>query len=599
MTPVGKHAPRSPSVKTRHKRRMPFNQAEAILEAFPESIIACDREGKILWINAAARKLFEVPSEVSCRGTDYQQFLKHYTQPDEQKQDISSEQWLMNLVLNKEAASSSPEKALILHLPSGREVAVTLWNVAIGEAQKHLMGNAYTFHDLTYCHQKAIQLQRVHETLLTLNAAISQIPELIDLAWPEETLLLSHPAVFVAQRLVEVIRHVLDCLRVSLLAYRPPARYLYYVAGSGFTPEQEQHFREERGKYLPSEGVDETVIARLPANQEAILASDSLLRRLVCPEGGEPENLLIVPLFLDQQLAGYLAIVKAGGEREYSPEEVELVKAVAAQAVLVMGCLRCLHEQTETETRTLVLHEVQHLSNDFLTLASHELRTPLTGIMGNLQLVQRRLDTLKCQQTDQVSEHITRAQQPLTSASQSAWLLQRMINDLIDDARIQTNQLALSMTPCDLSTLLKEAIAKQQHDRPEHAIILEKIPTEQAVPILADVQRITQVLTTYLTNALRSAPAERPVSVALTVEDTVARVSVHDEGPGIPAEEQAHLWDRFHRGKGSSIQHELDLSFGLGLYLCKSLIELHQGHVGVQSAPGQGSTFWFTLLLAR
>ena len=278
------------------------------------------------------------------------------------------------------------------------------------------------------------------------------------------------------------------------------------------------------------------------------------------------------------------------------------MKAVAAQATLIMETLLCLHAQTETGTKVLVLHEVQRLSNDFLTLASHELRTPLTGIIGNLQLAQHRLETLKRQvaaQTDQVSEHIARAQQPLASAGAAAQLLQRMINNLIDDARIQTNQLALSMNPCDLSTLLKEVVARHQHDMPEHTIMLEGIPTEQAVPIFADVQRITQVLTTYLTNALHSAPTERPVTVELAVEDAVARVSVHDEGPGIPPEEQAHLWDRFHRGKGSSVQHELDLSLGLGLYLCKSLIEKHQGRVGVQSAPDQGTTFWFTLPLAR
>jgi len=177
-------------------------------------------------------------------------------------------------------------------------------------------------------------------------------------------------------------------------------------------------------------------------------------------------------------------------------------------------------------------------------------------------------------------------------------MLQRMINDLIDDARIQTNQLALSLQPSDLLALLKEAVARQQQSAPESMIVLERMTTEDAVPILADAQRITQVLTTYLTNALRSAPGARPVTVELTVEDAVARVAVHDEGPGIPAEEQAHLWDRFYRGKGSAVQHKLDLSLGLGLYLCKALIERHQGSVGVQSAPGQGTTFWFTLPLA-
>ena len=92
------------------------------------------------------------------------------------------------------------------------------------------------------------------------------------------------------------------------------------------------------------------------------------------------------------------------------------------------------------------------------------------------------------------------------------------------------------------------------------------------MPIMADAARITQVFTIYLTNALASSPAEEPVTVQVTVTDLVARVSVHNEGPGIPLEEQQHLWERSYRAKGSAVQQELDLSLGLGLYLCRALI---------------------------
>lgn len=79
----------------------------------------------------------------------------------------------------------------------------------------------------------------------------------------------------------------------------------------------------------------------------------------------------------------------------------------------------------------------------------------------------------------------------------------------------------------------------------------------------------------------------------------IARVSVHDEGPGIAPEEQELLWGRFYRGKGSVVQHELDLSLGLRFYLCQALIEHHHGNTGVQSTPGHGTTFWFTVPMAR
>jgi len=116
--------------------------------------------------------------------------------------------------------------------------------------------------------------------------------------------------------------------------------------------------------------------------------------------------------------------------------------------------------------------------------------------------------------------------------------------------------------------------------------------------ILADAGRIKHALTTYLTNALTSSPPGRPVEVQLRVEEALARVSVHNEGAGIAREELDHLWERFYRAKGSAVQHGLDLSCGLPLYLCWVFMERHEGSVGVQSAPGQGATFWLTLPIA-
>ncbi|EFH89300.1 histidine kinase [Ktedonobacter racemifer DSM 44963] len=297
-----------------------------------------------------------------------------------------------------------------------------------------------------------------------------------------------------------------------------------------------------------------------------------------------------------------MLIAKQRGDSGYSQEEIELVKAVAAQARLIIECLGNLQKQTGRQARELVLHEVDRLNRDFLTLASHELRTPLTGIKGNLQLSQRRLETLKrhlAEQPERASAHLEHAQQSLAQAAQSARLQERMVRDLIDDARIQANQLGLSLKSCDLLALINVAVMKQQASVPEHTIELENLTTEHTMPVLADAGRITQVLTLYLANALNYSPAERPVTVQVRSSDDLVRVSVHDEGAGIPLEEQGRLWDRFYRGKGSAVQHELDLSLGLSFYLSQALIERHHGSVGVESEPGHGATFWFTLPIAR
>jgi signal transduction histidine kinase len=421
------------------------------------------------------------------------------------------------------------------------------------------------------------------------------MPEHLDLVTPAEILLLSPPVIFVAQQLVDVIRQVLQCRRVSLLAHESEG-HEYYVAGSGLTAEQEQYWQKIQGLLLPTEWVDETVLARLSTHQEVILAGNSVnLPLLFCSEV-DVQHHLLVPLLLEQQWVGTLAVVKAGQDSGYTPEEIELVQAVAALTMLVIDGLHWLYEQVEIQAGALMQHEIERLSNDFLTIASHELLTPLTAILGNIQLAQRRLEMVKHQLSKQVSQKIKHVEQPLASASQSAWLQKRIINDMIDYARLETKQYHLLMNLCDLDTLLKEAITSQQRAVPERTIVLSLPSTKQGVPIFANAERITEVFNAYLAHALKDSPMESPVTVQVAVTDAEATVLVHHERPAIPQDVQELLGERFPYARESAMQQ--DLSFGSGFSLCRAFIEAHHGRIGVESDPGHGETFWFTLPLA-
>jgi len=101
----------------------------------------------------------------------------------------------------------------------------------------------------------------------------------------------------------------------------------------------------------------------------------------------------------------------------------------------------------------------------------------------------------------------------------------------------------------------------------------------------------------YLTNALKYSAEDRPVEIGIEMEDWVARVWVRDAGPGIPSEEQDRVWERFHRVPGIEVQSGSGIGLGLGLHISRTIIERHRGHVGVESTPGVGATFWFTLPL--
>ena len=115
--------------------------------------------------------------------------------------------------------------------------------------------------------------------------------------------------------------------------------------------------------------------------------------------------------------------------------------------------------------------------------------------------------------------------------------------------------------------------------------------------MIADAGRIGQVLTNYLTNALKYAPVDRVTCVRLEVTGTDARVSVCDQGPGLTPEQQQRVWERFYQVAAPG-QQGPDRGLGLGLAIAMAIVEQHQGQVGVENAPGRGSTFWFTLPLA-
>jgi signal transduction histidine kinase len=186
------------------------------------------------------------------------------------------------------------------------------------------------------------------------------------------------------------------------------------------------------------------------------------------------------------------------------------------------------------------------------------------------------------------------------SAEQQSRRLNRLVNDLLDVSRAQAGHLELIPGLCDLRTLVHEAIREQQKMLPGRTIELE-MDENTALPLYADADRIVQVISNYLTNALKYSDTDRPVYVCARRQGQEAYLAVRDEGPGLPEEEKERVWTRFHRVPDIEVRssiHASQAGLGLGLYISKTVIEGQQGSVGVQSQPGEGSTFWFKLPLA-
>ncbi len=311
---------------------------------------------------------------------------------------------------------------------------------------------------------------------------------------------------------------------------------------------------------------------------------------------------------LERVLAGEILEAVEGQFFDASGQECSVSVSAAPlrdQRGQIAGAVSIMRDITALRQNEQALREANQQMSDFLSLASHELRTPLTGVIGHLQLAQRRLNRLASSDrrwgtayAEVETGWLAPVVETLRRAEQQARLMNRLVGDLLDASRIQADRLALRPDMCNLATIVEEAVEEQRHAWPNRTIVLS-LPEAPRVPLLADADRIGQVVTNYLTNALKYSSKDQPVEVSVRMEGFQARVLVRDHGPGLPAAEQERVWERFHRAPGIEVQDGSGVGLGLGLHISRTLIERHHGQVGVESLPGQGSTFWFTLPLTR
>lgn len=275
-----------------------------------------------------------------------------------------------------------------------------------------------------------------------------------------------------------------------------------------------------------------------------------------------------------------------------------LLLALARQGV---GLLDFLHLQRERETERANAHtwrETTRQMETFVGVVSHELKTPLSSLQGYIELLASWLHRAQLDQAQAADlvPLVAKARTLVELSEHSLGRLGRLIDDLLDYSRVRHGRLQYRMERRDLATIVSQVVQDQRHLDPERTILLMQ-PEDALVPVWGDADRLGQVVTNLLTNALKYSRADCPVEVAVQREGQLGRVWVRDHGPGIPEREQAHLWERFYRVPGMDVQYGSGVGLGLGLYISKSIVEQHGGDVGVHSTPGAGSTFWFTLPL--
>jgi NtrC-family two-component system sensor histidine kinase KinB len=227
------------------------------------------------------------------------------------------------------------------------------------------------------------------------------------------------------------------------------------------------------------------------------------------------------------------------------------------------------------------LKELDLLKSEFIMTASHELKTPLTSIgMGIDLLIERTADTL----AEDDKELLEAAHEDIES-------LKELVNDLLNLSKIESGTIAMSFEPLDVEDLFQRTAALLTPQAEKKSVALTWHAQERLPRVKADADKILWVLTNMIGNSLRYTQKGGYIKLAALKHGRQVHVSVEDNGSGIPYEYQAKIFDKFVQIKGDKNPG----SSGLGLSICKEIVRAHGGSIWVDSAPGKGSTFTFTL----
>src|SRR6218665_625035 len=359
-------------------------------------------------------------------------------------------------------------------------------------------------------------------------------------------------------------------VRLVEVAHRDPDKREVAASMRGFTLDASQPYlarqtMEGRQPVLVSD-VSSDMLPGMAQNSEHL----QLLRRLA------PRSLMGVPLVVNDQMLGALMFIASASRRPYTPRDLQFAAQLGRLASLALENARLYQSaRRSTEARDVVLG-----------IVAHDLRNPLNTILMVTHLLQI---TVERSGWTRPTENLDKW---LNSLSSSAQRMNRLIEDLLDVSRLEAGQtLSVRMSVQSARALLEEALEASLPQAGTLHLTLEL--AEDLPPVLGDRDRLLQVFSNLVGNALKFTPPGGRVRLGARVEGGQVEFFVADTGPGIPPEARAHLFERFWQ-----LHRDDRRGAGLGLSISKGIIEAHGGRIRVESEPGQGSTFFFSVPIA-
>ncbi|MDQ3997322.1 MAG: ATP-binding protein [Gemmatimonadota bacterium] len=283
-----------------------------------------------------------------------------------------------------------------------------------------------------------------------------------------------------------------------------------------------------------------------------------------------PRSLMTVPLVASGKVLGALTLVVSDSGRRYGDDDLALAEELARRAALAVDNARLFHEaQQATQAR-----------DEMLAVVAHDLRNPLNTVSMSCSLLLESASR---------SERPTEQKQ-LTIMRRATERMNRLIHDLLDVKRIEQGRLAVDPRPETMGAIIRDAVDMLRPLAEAQGLELASEIPDDLPKVLADPPRVQQVLSNLVGNAIKFTPRGGRITLRARLDSAEVRLAVIDTGPGIPPDQLPHVFGRFWQARTSDAR-----GIGLGLAIARGIVEAHRGRIWVESRPGEGSTFYFTL----
>jgi signal transduction histidine kinase len=384
-----------------------------------------------------------------------------------------------------------------------------------------------------------------------------------------------------------IVRRVVATLRAqqaSIMIYNPETGVLETRATYGLESEYAKNARKRMG-----EGIAGWVAERL----EAVQLDGNDPHQTFGQHMKANRNItsaLSLPLRVGERCVGVLNVNRINHPETFQDHHREMLQLFSEHVGAVIDRAEVM-DRMGSRTRQLEadnqkLEETNRMKDVFLSTASHELKTPLTSVIAYAELLD---DNEKQLDRNQRGEFLRRLRA-------EAGRLLALIEEILDLSRIESGKLTLHRVPISLNEVARAAAETSRSLGSRRAIEIDEIYDTSLPPLPLDEVKMRQVLVNLLVNAIKFSPDNSRIVIQTARDGDHLRVEVRDRGAGIHPEDTPHIFELF--GQGLHGPGHSNGGLGIGLHLVKRITELHGGHVGVNSSPGDGSAFWVRLPLA-